>query len=501
MLPRDLSTTATDSELLSGDRPSRGADASEWTDGLDAAHRLASSFLTTLRSGPVSQHAGPAEMASRFSMPFPRTGCPAEEAVQEWFTLAEPGIVRSTGPRYFGFVTGGATPAAVAGDWLASAIDQNAGTWLMSPAAMQTELTVIRWLLELFRLPSSWSGAMTSGATMANLCGLAAGRQWLSEQLGFDAASDGLGGHPPLRVISSTEIHQSALKALAILGLGREAIVKVPAKDGVVDLEAFQAVLDDSETPVLVVANAGEVNTGAFDPIRDLAQRCSRHRQGAWLHVDGAFGLYSALSPQHRELLDGIDQADSVASDAHKWLNVPYDCGFVFVRETDVWRRAFNATAAYLNLDGQPAVWNALDYVPEMSRRFRALAAWCALRAAGRAGFEAIVARSIANAEQFAAWVSQAPELELAAPVHLNIVCFRIRENAASGDTDVLTARLSENIQRGGKAFVSFTRWQDRAAIRAAFDNWSTTAADVEVLQDAVRSALAVTLAGTATAV
>ena len=274
-------------------------------------------------------------MAARFDLPLPDHGCAPASAIAEWFDRAQPGLVRSAGPRYFGFVTGGATPAALAGDWLASALDQNAGMWLMSPAAAQTELTVVRWLLELFHLPESWSGALTSGATMANLSGLAAARQWASHKSGFDAAREGLAAAAPIPVIASTEVHQSALKALSILGLGREAVQLVPAVDGAIDVDAFDRVMSVIESPAIVIANAGEVNTGAFDPIRAMADRCAAHAPGAWLHVDGAFGLYAALSPQHRRLLDGIELADSVASDAHKWLNVPYDCGFVFVR--DAW--------------------------------------------------------------------------------------------------------------------------------------------------------------------
>ena len=371
-------------------------------------------------------------MARRFDDPLPAVGCAPEAAVGEWFRQAAPGIVRSSGPRYFGFVTGGSTPAALAGDWLASALDQNAGSWLMSPAAAQTELTVVRWLHELFSLPASWSGALTTGATMANLCGLAAGRQWVAQRLGFDAARDGLGGRPAIPVISSAEIHQSALKALGILGLGRDALRIVPAHDGVIDLDAFDRVLAGCDGPAIVVANAGEVNTGAFDPIRAMAERCAAHAPGVWLHVDAAFGLYAALSPRHAALLDGIELADSVASDAHKWLNVPYDCGIAFVRDRAPLREAFAATAAYLNTAAGAEAWNPFDHVPEMSRRFRALAAWCALHAVGRQGYEAIVERSLANAARFAAWVDAQPGLELMAPAHLNIVCFRARDAAGT---------------------------------------------------------------------
>jgi glutamate/tyrosine decarboxylase-like PLP-dependent enzyme len=311
--------------------------------------------------------------------------------------------------------------------------------------------------------------------------------------LGFDAARDGLGGNPKITVVSSTEIHQSATKALGTLGLGRDAVVTVPAVDGVIDLERFDEVLAGIDAPVIVVANAAEVNTGAFDPIRAMAERLARHDAGAWLHVDGAFGLYASLSPSHAALLDGIELADSVATDAHKWLNVPYDCGAVFYRDSQYVREAFGGSAAYLNTDGDETIriWNALEHVPEMSRRFRGLAVWCALRAAGRNGYREIIERSIANAAQFAAWVDANPDLELLAPAHLNIVCFRASDHGMPEQEPALTGRLLAQVQRSGHAFISSTTWQGQPAIRAAFDNWSTTDGDVSILQSAVADSLA----------
>jgi glutamate/tyrosine decarboxylase-like PLP-dependent enzyme len=459
----------------------------EWAETLGAAYDLALDYVASVPDSPVSQHMSPAEMAPRFADPLPAFGCTPESALRDWYERARPGIVQTSGPRYFGFVNGGGTPAALAADWLASAIDQNAATWLMSPAAAQTEETAIRWLLELFDLPGSWSGALTSGATTANLSGLAAARQWASSQLGFDAARDGLGGQPVIPVIGSTEVHQSAAKALAILGLGRGAVRTISANDGVIDLEQLDRALADCSGPAIVIANAGEVNTGAFDPVRAMAERCAAHPGGAWLHVDGAFGLYAALSPTHRHLLDGIELANSVASDAHKWLNVPYDCGVVFVRDAAYSRGAFGGNAAYLRFAGDALPWSAIEFVPEMSRRFRALSVWCALRAGGRAGYEAIVQRSLANAANFGDWVTRQPSLELLAPVHLNVVCFRYRGNGETGERlDAMNDAAIEVIQRSGVAYVSGTRWQGAAAIRAAFDNWSTSDADVAALQHIV---------------
>jgi glutamate/tyrosine decarboxylase-like PLP-dependent enzyme len=464
--------------------------AATWESTLAAAHGIALEYLATLPDRPVSRHATPQDLALRFDLPLPDRGCAAEDAVREWFERAEPGIVASSGPRYFGFVVGGSTPAALAGDWLAAALDQNAGSWLMSPAAAQTELSAVGWLRELFGLPPDWTGAFTTGATMANLCGLAAARQWASRCLGFDAARDGLGGQPAIPVVASDVIHQSDVKALAMLGLGRAALHAVPSHDGAIDLVGFERTLAAIDGPAIVIAAAGEVNTGAFDPIRAMAERCAAHTRGAWLHVDAAFGLYAALSPGHAHLLDGIERANSVASDAHKWLNVPYDCGFVFVRDPGYLRDAFSASAAYLNLDDEPRTWNALEHVPDDSRRFRALAVWCALRAAGRAGYQEIVARSLANATRFAGWVASHPSLELLAPARLNVVCFRALASAGSTEDDAFNAQMVEAIQRGGIAYVTATRWDGKAGMRAAFDNWATTAPDVLALQSAVQKAL-----------
>ena len=451
---------------------------------LERVHRLAEAYLTGTAERPVSTAPDRAGLAARLDEPLPEGGMDAAEVALAWFRRAEPGITTSTGPRFFGFVTGGVTPAALAGDWLASAIDQNAGIWIGSPAAAETELVVLRWLKELFHLPAEWGGALTSGATMANLLGLAAARQWAAEQLGFDAAEDGLGGRPAIPVISSTEIHASARKALGTLGLGRSSVRTVAAPGGRINLEAFERELATIDGPVIVIGNAAEVNTGQFDDLAGLAERCAAHPGGAWLHVDAAFGLFAAVTPRLRHLLAGIERADSVAADGHKWLNVPYDCGFGFVRDDRYLKAAFTASASYIAPGGN---WDPHTHVPEMSRRFRALAAWCALKADGREGYRQMVERCVDNAAAFASWVQATDGLELMNSAPLNIVCFRLRPDGLDdAATDELNRQAVVRLQADGRVFVTGTVWDGKAAIRAAFDNWSTTEADVGVLEEAV---------------
>ncbi|MBX3071599.1 MAG: aspartate aminotransferase family protein [Thermomicrobiales bacterium] len=427
------------------------------------------------------------EMTALFDEPLPEDGCSPENAVRAWLDRAERGITGSSGPRNFGFVIGGTTPASLAADWLASAIDQNSGLWVAGPCTSHTDEAVLRWLKELFLLPSSWAGTLTSGATMSNLVGLAAGRQWASWQLGFDAAADGLGGHPPIPVLSSTEIHASAVKSLSTLGFGRNAIRKLPAIDGVLDLAALQDALSSIDGPVIVVANAGEVNTGAFDDLHGIADLVADHPGGGWIHVDGAFGLYANLSPRTAHLLAGIERVDSAGCDAHKWLNVPYDSGFAFVRDESLLLETFSTRGAYLEPIGE--IGKDLDgYGPVFSTRFRGLPMWCALKAYGRAGYRAMVERCLDNAAAFGSWLDQTHGVELLAPVRLNMVCWRFTPDGLDdAATDQFNRDAVAAIQRDGRVFLTPTRWQGKQAIRCAFDNWATSAADVEVLQQVVR--------------
>jgi glutamate/tyrosine decarboxylase-like PLP-dependent enzyme len=386
---------------------------------------------------------------------------------------------------------GGTLPGALAGDVITSTIDQNGGIWSMSPASAQTELTVIRWLKELFSLPADWHGVMTSGATMSNLVGLAAARQWAAEQLGFNAAEDGLGGNPVIPVVSSTAIHASARKALGNLGFGRQSVRTVPAPGGVVDIATLRQALEVIDGPVIVVANAGEVNTGQFDDLDAVAELCASHDGGAWMHVDAAFGLFAAASSDHRDLLRGIERADSVCADAHKWLNVPYDSGFAFVRDEAAVRGAFATTgAAYLAGSGG---WDADDFSPEMSRRARAIPAWCALRSLGREGYREMIDRCLANALKLSQWAEEQAWLEVMNGERMRetpfmVVCLRYTDPGWDDEEhDRRNQELLAALQADGRVYASTTVWDGKAAMRFAFDNWMTTEEDVEVIFDVLR--------------
>lgn len=453
---------------------------------MDAAHASARELVLTYPTRPVATPVSVEAMHAVFDEPLPLEGVSAAVALDEWLARAEPAIVASAGPRFFGWVIGGVTPGALAGDWLASALDQHGMLWASSPAAVQTEHAAVAWLRQMFEIPEDWVGATSSGATMSNMIGLAAGRQWVGEQLGFNAALDGLAGNPLIPVVSSTEIHASAVKALGNLGLGKRVVRKVAAIGGAVDLDALERELASIDGPVIVVANAGEVNTGAFDDLGGVIERARAHAGGAWVHVDAAFGLFARLSARTRHYLDGIEGADSIGSDAHKWLNVPYDSGFAFVKQNGPLFAAFSSPAAYLA--GAPLGLDFDAYVPEMSRRCRGLAIWCSIKQQGLHGYREIVERCLDNAWTFANWVEAEPGIELMAPAPLNIVCWRYTPADLDDEaTDQFNRAAIAAIQSDGRAFVSGTVWQGRAAIRCAFDNWSTTTADVEILQSAVR--------------
>jgi glutamate/tyrosine decarboxylase-like PLP-dependent enzyme len=432
----------------------------EETRVLELVLGAAKSYLQELDDAPVL-----ASRERRFGGPLPEEGSGAASALGELIGGSDV-ATRSSGPRFFHFVTGGTTPAALAADWLTSLLDQNAFSAVSSPLGVEVEEVAIGWLRELFNLPESWGGVLTTGATMANFVGLAAGRRWWAQQHGVDVDERGLAGLPAVPIYTTDAIHVSARKALAMLGLGRETA-------RLVDLDGLERGL--KEGPAIVIGNLGEVNDGRIDDLGRMADLVERH--GGWLHVDGAFGLFARLTPRTAALTAGVERADSVISDGHKWLNVPYDCGFAFVRDLELLREPFRLTAAYLPSDETPS--------PEASRRARALAVWATLAAYGRSGYRAMVERHLDLAQRLGRRVENEPELELLAPVTLNIVCFRYRPPGLDeAQLDELNSWLGEAVLADGRVFFGTTRYGGRVAFRPAIVNWRTTERDVDLIVD-----------------
>jgi glutamate/tyrosine decarboxylase-like PLP-dependent enzyme len=425
---------------------------------------------------------GPRAPAERLAGALPTEGAGSIAALRDLIEAASEGATRSAGPRFFHFVMGGGTPAGLAADWLASALDQSAFNWISSPFAMRLEQISLDWLKELFGLPAAWSGVFTSGATMANFTGLAPARRWWAAQHGVDVEEAGLAGLPSVPVFGSGYVHASAVKALAMLGIGRRQVRTFSADPtGRLDIAALESALRGLDgARAILLATAGEVNAGAFDPIADMAELAETY--GAWLHVDGAFGLFAAVSPTTEPLIHGIDRAHSVSLDAHKWLNVPYDCGVAFVHDPAVHRDAFTASAAYLGAEeAERQVFSNLS--PEMSRRARSLAVWATLRAYGRNGYRAMVERHVELAHRLADRVDAEPDLERLADVPLNVVCFRYRPSGLDeGELDELNTRLGQSVLDDGRVYFGTTVYGGKIAFRPAIVNWRTQEGDVDLI-------------------
>ena len=402
--------------------------------------------------------------------PLPDEGSEDAAVLRELIAAAEPGIVGSQTGRYFGFVFGSALPAAVAADWVATAWDQNGFSVVTSPAAAAAEAVAAGWIAELLGLPAGVSSGFVTGAQGANTTGLAAARHHVLAAAGWDVERDGLAGAPPLRVVAGGERHVTIDRSLKLLGIGTNAVVAVPVDgQGRMDAAAVREELARDERPTIVCAQAGNVNTGAFDPVAELADACGA--AGAWLHVDGAFGLWAAASPKLRHLVEGVDRADSWATDAHKWLNVPYDCGLVFCRHEEAHALSMAVAASYLQrADGR----SPSDWVPESSRRARGFAVWAAVRSLGRSGVAELVDRCCGHARAFAELLGAEPGVEILNDVVLNQVLVRF------GDDDETTREVVQRVQDDGTCWLGGTDWQGRAAMRISVSSFRTTSEDVE---------------------
>jgi glutamate/tyrosine decarboxylase-like PLP-dependent enzyme len=447
---------------------------------LRRAAQLAEQHIEGLTDRRVGPDVGYEDVLAALDAPLPEEGEDPVAVIDALAAAAGPGTVASPGPRYFGFVTGGVLPAALGADWLVSAWDQNAFTRTSSPAAAAVEACAERWVLEALGLPGSAAVGFATGATAGNLVGLVAARNQLLAGTGWDVEADGLVGAPPLRVLVGEEVHASLLAALRIAGLGAERAVRVPVDgNGAMDAAALSEALASARGPALVCTQAGNVNTGVSDPLREIVPQVREH--GGWVHVDGAFGLWAAASPALRYLVDGVEGADSWAVDGHKWLNVPYDSGLAIVAHPEAARRALGASASYLGLGSGR---EPFEYVPEMSRRARALPVYAALRSLGRRGLAALVERCCAHARRLAAAMDALDGAQVLNDVVLNQVLVRF------DDDDAITEGVAEEVRAEGEAWLGGTVWRGRAAVRVSVSNWSTTAGDIDRLVAALERAL-----------
>jgi glutamate/tyrosine decarboxylase-like PLP-dependent enzyme len=424
----------------------------------------AARYLEDINERRVSPSAQAVRDLDGFLEPLAAGPTPPEEVIRMLDELGSPATMGIAGPRFFGFVIGGSLPAALGANWLASAWDQNAGLFAATPISALLEEVSLGWLLDALALPAGCGGAFVTGATVANFTALAAARHAVLGRLRWDVESQGLFGAPAIQVVVSEEAHPSVFKALGMLGMGRERVVRVPVdSEGRMRPEGLPALNGSS----IVCVQAGNVNSGSFDPAAEICRRA--HAQGAWVHVDGAFGLWAAASPRYAHLVEGVDQADSWATDAHKWLNVPYDSGLAFVRDPEILRAAMSLTAAYLP---QGDHREPSQYVPELSRRARGVEIWAALKSLGRSGLAEMIERNCRCARRFADGLRDAG-FQILNDVVLNQVL------VGFGAPDV-TGRVIAGVQEDGTCWCGGTVWQGRHAMRISVSSWATTEGDVD---------------------
>lgn len=430
----------------------------------DAAER-AIRYLETLPERPVAPAPGAVAALAALDEPLPAIGGETQATLALLDELGSPATMAMAGGRFFGFVIGGALPVTVAANWLATAWDQNSAMYNVTPATARLEQVALRWLLDLFGLPLGTGGAFVTGATVANFTALAAARHAVLHRVGWNVEADGLFGAPPIQVVVGEEAHPSVIKSLGLLGLGRDRLHRVATDaQGRLRADALPAI----SGPAIVCVQLGNVNSGACDPVGEV---CDRLRgSGAWVHVDGAFGLWAAAAPAHAALTAGMAQADSWATDAHKWLNVPYDSGIALVRDADALRAAMAITAAYLPTESPER--NPADYTPELSRRARGVEVWAALRTLGRDGLAALIERNCRQARRFAAALGEAG-YEVLNEVALNQVVVSFGDATAN-------QRVIAALQADGTCWCGATEWRGRSAMRISVSSWATSDEDVE---------------------
>ena len=454
-----------------------------WGDDTAALLRRTSDLATAYLSGLPERHVAPQasldDLRDTLSFDLPARGEPGRQVIESMVRDGDPGVMASAGPRFFGFVIGGSLPAALAADWMASAWDQNVGLYVLGPSYAVMEETAVRWLKGLLGLPPEVSVGLTTGCQMSHFVALASARRAVLLREGWDVESQGLHGAPEVHVVGGAEAHITIPIALQMLGLGADRMKRAAADgQGRMRPDALREVLATCDGPTIVCAQSGNVNTGAFDPLDEIADIVAE-RPGTWLHVDGAFGLWAAASPQLRHLVRGVERADSWASDSHKWLNVPYDSGIVAISDPALHRASMMMNAAYLIQQGGDRR-DPSDWVPEFSRRGRGLPVYAALRSLGRDGVADLLERSCRLARRMADGLSAVADVEVLNEVVLNQVLVRF------GDDDGLTRDVVRRVQEDGTCWLSGSVWQGRAVMRISVSNWSTTDADADVSTDAI---------------
>jgi glutamate/tyrosine decarboxylase-like PLP-dependent enzyme len=441
---------------------------------------LAADFLESLDERPVGAAAGRDALLAALGGPLPRDGMAPTDVIEELVRNAEPGVVGIAGPRYFGFVIGGSLPAALAADWLTSTWDQNAGIFACGPSASVVEEVVGSWLVDLLGLPEGASIGLTTGCQMAHVTCLAAGRHAVLERAGWDVEERGLFGAPEISVVVGSETHATVPSALQYLGMGRSRVITADSDDqGRMRLDALDAALPAGDGPLIVCLQAGNVNTGSFDPIGPAIDLVRARHPHAWIHVDGAFGLWAAASPSYRHLLAGHERADSWATDGHKWLNVPYDCGYAFVRDPIAHAGALSPLGAAYIVYGA-AERDNFRWVPEYSRRARGFATYAALRSLGQDGVRELIERTCGLAARMADRLRAAGDrVEILNDIVLDQVLARFHP-ADGGDADARTREVIAGVQADGTCWLAGTTWHGKAAMRISIVNWSTTEEDVD---------------------
>ena len=457
--------------------------ADDYTQPLDLAAAHVRDWLDGLSKRQVRPTMTVDEAVRRFGGPLPETGLASDEVVDYLAEQAEPGLMAVQSSRFFGWVMGGSLPAALAADWLVGGWGQNGGMRLVTPSTAAIEQAAGAWILDLLGLPAGCDVGFTTGATMANFTGLAAARWRQLSAVGWDVNASGLLGAPPLRVLAGEERHSSLDLALRYLGLGRPELVPCDG-EGRIDAEALRAALEADTTPAIVCLQAGNLHSGAFDPFRAAITAAKQH--GAWVHVDGAFGLWAGAVPRLAPLVDGLALADSWATDAHKTLNAGYDCGVSIVRDAVALRSAMGAQAAYFIQEAGGDEADPMDKVPEMSRRARGVPAWAALRALGRKGVEDLIAGRVRCAVELGRRLAALPGVEV-----LNDVVYT--QLAVAFGTDERTKAVADYVMADGRVWMSGSRWRDRAVLRVSVTNWQTDFADLDVAVEVIREALEAT--------